>query len=273
FMMDIPTFNEGAVRESLLNAISHRDYRHAGSIFLRQFPRRLEVVSPGGFPEGITIENIIDRQLPRNRRIADSLARCGLVERAGQGANRIYESSIREGKGLPDFSQTDSWQVALTLHGLVRDPRFVRFLERIGQETQRSFDTHELLVLERIHEQQPVPPALRARLTPLVDAGILEAVGRGRGTRYLFSRRFHAALGDPGGYTRRRGLDRETNKALLLQHLTSQAREGCPMADLQQVLPGQSRAQIKRLMDELRRGGRVRLEGARRLARWYIAEE
>ncbi len=90
-------------------------------------------MSPGGFPAGITPENILDRQLPRNRRITDALARCRLVERAGQGADRIFESSIREGKGLPDFIHTDTWQVSLTLHGQLRDPRFVRFLERVGR--------------------------------------------------------------------------------------------------------------------------------------------
>ena len=52
FIWDIPTFNESAVREAILNAISHRDYRMAGSVFIRQFPRRLEIVSPGGFPPG-----------------------------------------------------------------------------------------------------------------------------------------------------------------------------------------------------------------------------
>ena len=41
--------------EAILNAISHRDYRHAGSVFVRQYPKRLEVVSPGGLPPGITI--------------------------------------------------------------------------------------------------------------------------------------------------------------------------------------------------------------------------
>lgn len=45
---DIPTVNEAATREAVLNAISHRDYRHPGSIFIRQFPRRIEVVSPAG---------------------------------------------------------------------------------------------------------------------------------------------------------------------------------------------------------------------------------
>lgn len=230
-------------------------------------------MSPGGFPEGITLENILDRQIPRNRRIADALARCGLVERAGQGANRIFESCIREGKDLPDFTNTDAWQVALTLHGQIRDPRFVRFLERVGLETQVSFDTHELLVLDLIHRDLSAPPELRSRLPRLVDSGILETVGRGRGTRYLLSRRFHAAIGERGGYTRRRGLDRETTKELLHRHLRDQGSVGCPMSELQQVLPGQSRAQIKRLLDELRQEGRVRLEGVRRWANWFYVGE
>jgi hypothetical protein len=89
----------------------------------------------------------------------------------------------------------------------------------------------------------------------------------------ILSRRFHAALGEPGGYTRRRGLDRETSKELLHRHLRDQANAGCPMAELQQVLPGQSRAQIKRLLDELQREGRARLDGTRRWARWYPGSE
>ena len=97
-MLDVPTFNEAVVREAILNAVSHRDYRLPGSVFVRQFPRRLEVVSPGGFPLGITIENILWRQAPRNRRIAEAFPRCGLVERAGQGMNRMFEECIRESK-------------------------------------------------------------------------------------------------------------------------------------------------------------------------------
>lgn len=46
-MLDVPTFNEAAVREAILNAVSHRDYRLPGSIFVHQYPRRLEIVSPG----------------------------------------------------------------------------------------------------------------------------------------------------------------------------------------------------------------------------------
>ena len=159
------------------------------------------------------------------------------------------------------------------MHGQIKNPRFVRFLERVGRKTQVSFDTHELQVLDLIHREQPVPMDLRSRLPKLVESGILETVGRGRGTRYLLSRRFHAALGERGGYTRRLGLDREASKELLYRHLRGQVSEGCPMAELQQVLPGQSRAQIKRLLDELRLEGRARLDGVRRWARWYPGRE
>lgn len=269
FMIEVPTFNEGAIREAVLNAVAHRDYRLAGSVFIRQFPRRIEVVSPGGLPDGVTPDNILDRQSPRNRRVADALGRCGLVERAGQGADRIFESCIREGKGLPEFTNTDAWQVSLTLHGALRDPRLVRFLERVTQDTNLAFNTHELVVLDLIHQEQPISPAMRDRLPRLVEAGIVEAVGRGRGARYILSRRFHAALGQRGGYTRRKGLDRRTSKELLVKHLVDVGDTGSPMSELQQVLPGQSRAQIKRLLDELKRERRARLEGERRWARWF----
>ena len=124
FVTPIATFNERPVREAILNAVSHRNYQLGGSIFIRQFPRRLEIDSPGGLPLGITLDNILDRQNPRNRRIAEILTRCGLVERSGQGMNLIYEDLIRQSKPAPDFSRTDQYQVGLTLHGTVQDPQF-----------------------------------------------------------------------------------------------------------------------------------------------------
>ncbi len=124
FVWDIPTFGEMVIREAILNAVSHRDYRNPGSIFVRQFPRKLSVTSPGGFPTGITPENILWKQLPRNRRIAETFSRCGLVERSGQGANLMFEESIRHNKAVPDFSETDDYQVCITLSGEVRDPNF-----------------------------------------------------------------------------------------------------------------------------------------------------
>jgi len=273
FVFDIPTFAERSVREAVLNAVSHRNYQLAGSVLIRQYARRLVVESPGGFPPGITPENILDRQSPRNRRLADAFAKCGLVERSGQGMNLMFEQSISQGKALPELSGSDEHYVMLTLNGEVKDHRFVRCLEKIAQETQVSFDTHDFLVLDLVHREALIPPLLHERLGKLVDLGVVERIGRGRGTRYLLSRRFYSVIGARGTYTRKHGLDREENKAILLKHLRESGAAGCAISELQQVLTGRSRDQIKRLLGEMRDDGLIRLAGQRRGSRWVVRDD
>ncbi len=269
FVLDIQTFEERSVREAVLNAISHRNYRLAGSVFIRQFPTRIVIESPGGFPPGIKVDNILDRQYPRNRRIADIFAKCGLVERSGQGMNLMFEQAIRQGKMPPDFTGTDRYQVTLTLQGQVQDPAFIRFLERIGQESAFSFTTLDLVVLDLIHRGKPLTKELRSRLPILTDHGIIESVGRGRGAKYILSRRFYKFLGEKGVYTRRRGLDRETNKQLLLNHLKNNQVEGSQLRELAQVLPALTKRQVQGLLQELRAEGRAHSVGRTNAARWY----
>jgi len=269
FVWDILTFNEGAVREAILNAVSHRDYRMGGSVFIRQYPRRLEIVNPGGFPPGITPENILWEQAPRNRRIAETFARCGLVERSGQGMNRIYEACIRESKPKPDFTHTDAYHVWLTLNGEVQHPEFLRFLEKLGKERLESFTTQDLLVIDQVFRDEPVPECFRGDLLRLVESGVIEQISRGRGTRYVLSRQFYEFIGKKGVYTRKLGLDRETNKALLLKHIRDNAAEGARMEELQQVLPVLSRFQIVRLLGEMRETGLVFKKGTTRNSRWF----
>ena len=79
--------------------------------------------------------------------------------------------------------------------------------------------------------------------------------------------------GRSGAYTRRRGLDRDQNKELLLRHVRHAGQNGSPMSELQQVLPALSREQLKRIMGELRREGHVRLDGTRRWAKWVAITE
>ena len=270
FVGDIPAFNEAVVREAVLNALAHRDYRLPGSIFVRQFPRRLEIVSPGGFPPGINAANMLWRQSPRNRRIADACAKCGLVERSGQGANRMFEESIKEGKPRPDFTGTDDYQVELTLRGEIQNPAFLGFLQKIGAERLATFGTRDILVLDAVQREELLPDDLKHRLPHLLDEGVIERIGRGRGARLILSRGLYDFIGKSGAYTRRKGLDRETNKALLLRHLNGAGSSGVAFTELQQVLPALSRRQVQGLLEDLRTAGRVALEGKRRYALWRI---
>jgi ATP-dependent DNA helicase RecG len=268
FRYDIPTFSEGVVRESILNAISHRDYRLSGSIFIKQFPRELEIISPGGFPPGITAANILDQQNPRNRRIAEAFARCGLIERSGQGMNRIYEETIRQSKPLPDFSKSAPHEVRLNLRGTIQYPYFIRFLEKIADEFATSFTTSDFLLLDAIQREIELDETLRQRIPRLADMGVIETIGRGRSARHFLSKRFYKHTRRTGAYTRKRGLDHETNKALLLKHVYESDSKGAPISELEQVLPSLARRSVQRLLEELRQEGKLAVRGSYRGSQW-----
>jgi ATP-dependent DNA helicase RecG len=270
FRYDIPTFGEETVREAILNAVCHRDYQDGGSIWVRQFPRLLEIESPGGFPQGVNAENILKRQHPRNRRIAEVLAKCGFVERSGQGADRMFRQSIRNAKPLPDYSGSDGHHVVLRLNGEVGDPRFIKFLEKVGEETLARFNTEDFLVLNLIRREERVPEALKARLALLREIGVVEPLTR---QKVILSRRFYEHLGEAGVYTRKRGLDQDYEKGLLHTHIVSSKQKGAPMKELMEVLPGRSRAYVGRLLQNLRAEGKVHPIGIKRGARWHSGPE
>lgn len=267
FVFDIPTFNESVVREAVLNAVSHRNYQLAGSVFIRQYPDKLLIESPGGFPNGISLENILDRQIPRNRRIAEILALCGLVERSGQGMNIIYETSIKEAKPLPDFNGTDDSFVSIALNGLILDKRMLSLINKIGNERLEGLSTTDFLTINALYYQKPLTDSMQNRLPFLTDLGIVERIGRGK---YVLARSLYSAVGKPGVHTRIVGLDRETNKELLIKHIQDSGSEGAPFKELQQVLPGHSRGQIQTLLRGLRKENRIHNVGATSSGRWFI---
>lgn len=266
FRREIPAFNEGAVREAILNAVSHRDYRLPGSTFVKQYPTRLRIDSPGGFPAGITAENILERQAPRNRRLADALARCGLVERSGQGVDRMFTAAVSEGKLPPDFSGGDDYLVSVVLHGQVQDEAFLRFLERLTEGTKRQPNLDDLIALDAVHRGRQIPARAQLRVPELIALGAIERLSP---KKLILSRRFYAMVGKRGEYTRRRGLDREACKALLLQHIEQNAQDGSPLSELNQILPHLTAIQVQNFVRELKTEGRVHPEGRTKAARWF----
>lgn len=74
YIFNIPFFNEEVIRESINNAITHRDYRKTSEIVIKQFPQRLDIINAGGFPIGVNLENLLKTpSTPRNRLLADVL--------------------------------------------------------------------------------------------------------------------------------------------------------------------------------------------------------
>jgi ATP-dependent DNA helicase RecG len=266
FMRDISTFSERSIREAILNAVSHRDYQSPGSVFIRQYEEYIRIESPGGFPPGITPDNILDHQMPRNRRIAETLAKCGLVERSGQGANRMFEESITQGKEIPDFYRSDPYWVILTLDGKVQNVDFLKFLEKMSAKRSQSFSSSELVVLDLIHKGKKPSEPFKQILNQLQEEGVVESAGRGK---YILNRNYYTIAGQKGIYTRKKGLDRETNCQLLLKHIRENSEVGSKLNELMQVLPSLTMGQIQGLLKRLKKHGKIVKEGKTNAALWF----
>lgn len=269
FVFDIPTFNERVTREAILNAVCHRNYQLSGSVFVRQYKDRLLVESPGGFPTGITLDNILDRQQPRNRRIAEILALCGVVERSGQGMNLMYELSIREAKPLPDFTGTDNYFVSVTLNGLVMDKEMLAVIKKIGEDRLETFSTGDFIAVNEIYHERKLTGNLKGSIKKLRDLGIIEHIGRGK---YVIARGLYAAAGKTGVYTRIVGLDKETNKELIMAHIRKSGVKGTRFGELGQVLPNLSANQLKVLVQELRQEDKIYSTGKGAGAFWRLRQ-
>jgi ATP-dependent DNA helicase RecG len=152
----------------------------------------------------------------------------------------------------------------------VQDEGFLRFLERLGAEGQRLLSLDDLIVLDAIHRESPIPERSQQRISTLISLGALE---RTSPKKLTLSRRYYTAVGKRGEYTRRRGLDRPACRAILLQHIKQNAQDGCPLGELNQVLPSMKPTQVQNLLRELKRDGQAHPVGRTKAARWFPGPE
>lgn len=91
--IDTRDYPEYALRESLLNAIIHRDYNFTGSILISLFDDHFEITSLGGLVKGLNIEELYNGvSQSRNPKLANVFYRLKYVESFGTGIGRIIES-------------------------------------------------------------------------------------------------------------------------------------------------------------------------------------
>jgi ATP-dependent DNA helicase RecG len=203
--IDVPAFPVPVYREAILNAVSHRNYGLPGNVFVRHYADRLEVMSPGGLPAGVTPQNILRQVVPRNKLIAETLQRVGYVERAGYGVDMMYRELLRLGKEPPIFAP-DELSVRVVLRNGALDEPFVTYVEQ-RRRAGTPLSMEELLILRHLkrhleldREQamtllQRQEPETLELLSELVRQGILERVGSGKQTVYQPTARVGERLG------------------------------------------------------------------------------
>ena len=94
---------EEAIREAVVNALAHRDYRSAGNVQIHISLDRLEILSPGGLPAGMSEAALGSESRPRNALLFKLLYRMKAVKRIGSGIRRMRALCREHGCEEPQF--------------------------------------------------------------------------------------------------------------------------------------------------------------------------
>lgn len=277
FRLGLPLYSEIAIRELIGNALVHRDYTTNGEIRVAIEGATLSVSNPGGFPYGMTVDNLLTAPpQARNPLIADGFKRAGLVERVGRGINRVYRNQLALGRPLPDYSGSTRAWVEARLPAGPADREFAAYTAMSSREGQ-PLDLHTLQVLREVRVEGRITSARAGRLfhagsdeargilSSLVERGLLEARGQGRGRSYHLAAGVHRHLGDSAAYVRTRGFDRIQQEQMVLTYVGehgSIARSDA--AELCRMTPDQASWLLRRMV----RHGMLEMVGMRRTARY-----
>ena len=282
YRISIPDFDKRAFREALVNAFCHRDYSRLGRVRLQINDEGMTISNPGGFIEGINADNLLDAEPHgRNPVLADAMKRIGLAERTGRGIDRIYEGSLLYGRLLPDYSQSTDSSVRLFIPRGLPDKAFVAMISEEQKRVGHSLPIYSLLILNvlkqlhqaTLHEISQVlkreESRLKVVLETLVESGLVEALGNGRGRNYMLSSKAYGA-DKAAAYVRQKGIDEIRYPELVLELARKQGE--VRRADVVTLLHI-SAPKAYRLLRRLQEEGKLALHGKGAGAYYTVREE
>jgi len=184
-------YPEEALREALLNALVHRDYAFSSSTLINIFDDRIEFVSIGGLPKGVSLEDIIlGISVPRNENLANVFYRLRLIETYGTGIPRIMRSYADYTRKPEIQSTANAFKITLPNRNISnseikktktlpvpfneKEEKIIALLNKRGKIVRKNVET----VLS-------VSQAMAVRLLRgLIDKGVIRAINGGKNTRY-----------------------------------------------------------------------------------------
>lgn len=271
---DIPLFNEDVIREALNNAIAHRAYSIQGEIVVKQYPAKMVFVNPGGFPHGVTVDNILYVQsTPRNRLLADVLSKTGLVERSGQGVDNIYLDTLSEGKPAPDYSKTDDFCVTLILSSKIEDAAFSQYINSIQDSLSddAKLTVYDVLTLNTIRQSKNRRALDKKIVANLLRAGYIEQRGKTSGTYYILGKDYYEMAGKLSEYSKLTDWDEDQVLSMISSFLKK--NKSAKMGDFASLFYGHlSRKQIRVYIEKLVERGMLSYAGDGKMRTYSLSK-
>jgi len=202
--IDYPEYPEVAFREAIINAVIHRDWNAVGE-FIRvfMFDDRIEVISPGRLLPSVTIEVMQKGEAESKLRnpviveVFDKLG--GYIEKMGTGIRRMIDRMREHGLESPQF-KFDGGVLKVTLWGpgerfmeLTEEAQKAKFAQILNVRQLKAIEylqAHQTLTRKEYCELTNISPRTAHRdLIDLVERGLLSGTGKGRGSKYVLTKK------------------------------------------------------------------------------------
>lgn len=201
--IDQPAIPALALREALINAISHRDYTNrSASISLAIYDDRMELWNSGALPPELKIDDLKKRHesYPRNETIARIFHERGLVEGWGTGTIRMIEYCQQNGTPPPEFQEYSGGFAVIfpfkesmgetardTIHPISQSELTLR-----QRDILKILSANEKMSVGEILNQlegteKPAPRTLRDDLARLKSMGLIDLEGRAKTAKWFFA--------------------------------------------------------------------------------------
>lgn len=274
YIFDVPYFNEEVIRESINNAIAHRDYKRNSETVIKQYPQKLTIINAGGFPHGVTIDNILTvPSTPRNRLLSDVLSKTGIVERSGQGVDKIFYNTLSEGKQPPDYSHSDAFKVELILSAVMQDRAFALFIESVQQNLieDNKLSVFEIIALDKIRRNFHTHDIDKNILKQLCSRQLIEKRGRTNGTFYILRRSYYEFTGNEAEYSKKSDWNLPQMTSIILPFLNKYNK--AKMGDFVKLLDGHlTRRQVRVYIQQMVEQGILISSGKGSGTSYHISE-
>lgn len=265
FHFEFRRYPEIVLREAIMNAFCHADYRIGGPIIVRQYYDRLEIGNSGGFIGGISPANILHHPpVARNPLLVEALTRLRLVNRLNLGVQRMYQYMLIEGKEPPIIDERGD-AVTVVLKGSDYSLPVRIFVEE-ESKNKDGLTVDHLLVLMYLLGHPEIDTHTAANLVQRseretrdtlhemeTEREYLERGGTGKGTYWTLRPELHRRLMASGYPERNRRINWEAAKTRVLSvllHRSERGESGLSNADIRQITR-LDRYQVARLMKQL----------------------
>ena len=164
-----------AIREALINAVTHRNYFDSADVRVFIFPNSIEIINPGGFPPGVTPDNPIHK--PRNPLISQYFFDLGYIEKYGMGLRRMVQVCREFGLREPEFVLKEA-ETKVVFFGPENDDiqnRILATIEMNGQITSR-----EVVRMFGVSRD-----TANRYLRKLIQEDKIRRTGKGRSVKYI----------------------------------------------------------------------------------------